>query len=119
MVRTTFCVRFPLFYIRPWEMGFNKVPKFVEKQIAKRRREGTPSSGSKKKKSFSAFDAARKKFEEKQAQVRQAEEKKAEQAKVVAEKQKERKKAGKLFNKRNERGQPNMNAQLELLMKRL
>ena len=97
-------------------MVINRVPKFVEKQIAKRRREG-PSSGTDKQR-FTAFDAARKKYEEKQQRTEEAEERKAEKDKQQVEKQKERKKIGKLVNKRNERGQPNMHAQLEVLFKR-
>lgn len=97
-------------------MVVNRVPKFVEKQIAKRRREGGSSSN--KDRRFSAFDIARKKFEEKQKEIEQENERKAEKQKELETKKKERKQIGKLVNKRNDRGQPNMHAQLEVLMKR-
>ena len=99
-------------------MAINRVPKFVEHQIAKRRRDnksGTTSSGTRK---LSAFDAARKKFESKQSEADLARERKAEAEQRQKEHKKERKQIGKLVNKRNNRGQPDMNSQLELLMKR-
>ena len=100
-------------------MTTRRVPKFVEHQIAKRRREG-PSRDQRepKERKFSAFDAARKKFEEKLTAKQQAEQRKAEKEAALETKKKERKQIGKLVNKRNINGQPNMKAQLELIMKR-
>jgi hypothetical protein len=97
-------------------MAINRVPKFVEHRIAKRRREG-PSAPRQDKK-FSAFDAARKKYEEKLTEKQLAEQRKTEKEAALVEKKKEREQVGKLIKKRNQNGQPDMNAQLELLMKR-
>ena len=100
-------------------MAINRVPKFVEHQIAKRRREHkTGTAPVKSGKKFSAFDAARKKYEHKQSEAEQALARKAEAEQKQKEHKKERKQIGKLVNKRNNRGQPDMNSQLELLMKR-
>ena len=94
----------------------NNVPKFAEKKIAQRRREGKNESF--KRKTYSAFDGARKKFEEKSSQKSDFDKAKEEREKALAERKKDRKQVGKLIRKRNDRGQPNMNSQLELLMKK-
>jgi hypothetical protein len=96
----------------------NKVPKFIEKRVAERRRAAKSGTVSNRPKKFSAFDAARKQFEKKQEVLQEKEKERSEREALREEKQKERKKIGKLINKRNERGQPNMSAQLEILMKK-
>ena len=100
-------------------MVINKVPKFVEKRIAKQRRDRkSPSGHSDGKKKYSSFDIARKKFEEHQTQKETIVKQKEEKEQKEKEKKKERKQIGKLVNNRNSRGQPNMHSQLEMLMKR-
>ena len=96
----------------------NNVPKFAEKQIAERRRNAKLGVPKESKRTFSAFDEARRKFQETQAQKDALDHNKQERERLVNERKKERKVVGKLIRKRNERGQPNMNSQLELLMKK-
>mgnify|MGYP001026015425 CR=1 FL=1 len=97
----------------------NRVPKFAEHKIAERRRNAKNNSSiPSTKKSYSAFDAARKKFEEKSTHQSEIEKAKQEKEKQILEHKKDRKQVGKLIRKRNDRGQPNMSSQLELLMKK-
>ena len=102
-------------------MGVNRVPKFVEHKVAQRRKAAKTSGSShsiSKDKKYSAFDAARRKFEEKQKEVEEKQKEREAREEKRIEHKKERKQEGRLLNKRNARGQPNMNSQLELLMKR-
>lgn len=102
-------------------MPINKVPKFVEHRVAERRRlakSGGQNRDIQKQRKYSAFDAARKKYQDSQKIREEKEKQKAERDALHAEKKKERKNIGRLINKRNERGQPNMTAQLEVLMKK-
>jgi len=102
----------------------SRVPKFVEQKMAQKRRERkaqggeSHSSGSSKPVSFKPYEEARKRFEEKQAEKVKRMEEKSEGQKIAAQRQKERKQITKLAQKRNSRGQPNMNAQLEMLMQK-
>ena len=103
-------------------MPINRVPKFVEQRVAERRRMAKSGqrpidkNNSDQAKKFTSFDAARKQFEISQKEQEERAKAKAERDAKVEEQKKERKRIGKLMNKRNERGQPNMHAQLEVLM---
>ena len=101
----------------------SRVPKFVEQKMAQKRRErknhsGSPSTPAPKSAAFKPYEEARKRFEEKQAEKAKRKEERSEGQKIAAQRQKERKQLTKLAQKRNERGQPNMNAQLEILMQK-
>lgn len=97
----------------------NKVPKFAEHKIAERRRNAKNGMVSvPKHASCSAFDAARKKYHEKQGRTEEDNLRRLEREKAVEERNKRRKQVGKLIRKKNDRGQPNMQSQLELLMQK-
>jgi len=101
----------------------NRVPKFVEQKMARKRRErkqgyavsSEPGEG-KINQYQTSFDLARAKYEEKKAHHEKFAREQEEKAKIIEEKKKERKHVGKLIRKRNDRGQPNMNSRLEILM---
>ena len=101
-------------------MRVNNVPKFVESKVAERRRQAKTGKKhiEKSERKYTAFDAAKKKFQLKKEVEETKLHAKHEHEDQVQKKQKERKQMGKLFNKRNEKGQPNMNSQLEVLMRR-
>lgn len=103
----------------------SRVPKFVEQKMAQKRRERrnhegvSGSSGSTQKpRAFKPYDEARKRFEEKQEEKTKRMQERSEGQKIAAHRQKERKQITKLAQKRNDRGQPNMSAQLEILVKK-
>ena len=102
---------------------FNNVPKFVEKQIAERRRMKKAATGgianlNKKNQGDVGFNAARRQYAEKESIKAERDTQIAEKEKKIEERKKERKQVGKLFKKKNERGQPNMGSQLELIMRK-
>jgi phage protein D len=99
----------------------NNVPKFVEQKVAERRRQAKTGQKHIEKsdtKKYTAFDAAKKKFELKRKEAAAKVDSKLQHEDQMVQKQKERKQMGKLFNKRNAKGQPHMNSQLEVLMRR-
>lgn len=103
-------------------MRVTNVPKFVEKKVVERRKQAKTGKKHIEKvnteKKYTAFDAAKKRFELKQKEAQARLHSKQEHEDQSLKRQKERKQMGKLFNKRNEKGQPNMNSQLEVLMRR-
>ncbi len=105
-------------------MTVNNVPKFVQQRMAAKRRErkSVMSAGDvitkEKTSSFSGFESAKKKYEHKHKEKLAKDEAKLEKEKKQAESALNRKKEGKLFRKKNERGQPNMGSQLEILLNR-
>lgn len=102
-------------------MVVNRVPKFVEHKVAHRRiaaKTGVSEKAIDKPKRFSAFDAARRKFDESQKAIEEKQKERESRDEKKKEHKKARKQEGKLLNNRNARGQPNMHSQLELLMKR-
>jgi hypothetical protein len=102
----------------------SRVPKFVEQKMAQKRRERKSGQleGSREVQkptvTFKPYEEARRKFEEKQAEKSKRMEERAAVEKIAAERQKDRRQITKLTRKKNNRGQPNMNAQLEILMKK-
>lgn len=100
-------------------MPINKVPKFVQQRMAEKRREKKKVGHDiVKGSSFSGFESAKKKYEHKNVAKIAKEESIAQGEQKKAESKQLRKKEGKLFRKKNERGQPNMGSQLELLLSR-
>jgi hypothetical protein len=101
----------------------SRVPKFVEQKMAQKRRDRKGQEGVAKpdhvsSAAYKPYDEARRRFEEKQAEKAKKMEQRSEGEKIAAQRHKERRQITKLTKKRNERGQPNMNAQLEILMKK-
>jgi hypothetical protein len=101
----------------------SRVPKFIEHKMAQKRRDrkeqdGAAKPGDGSSAAYKPYDEARKRFEEKQAEKAKKMEQRSEGEKIAAQRNKERKQITKLTKKRNDRGQPNMNAQLEILMKK-
>jgi hypothetical protein len=100
----------------------NRVPKFVEQKMARKRRERklennkSPAPVTDTERRMTSFDIARKKYEEKQANREKWKQEQEDKQKKIEEKKKERKNVGKLIRKRNDRGQPNMHSRLDLLM---
>lgn len=102
-------------------MPINKVPKFVEQRVAERRRlakKGGQNRDIQKQGKYSAFDAARRKYQDSQKIREEKEKQKAQRDALHAEKKKERQSIGRLMNKRNDLGQPDLNAQLQVFMKK-
>lgn len=99
-------------------MVINKVPKFIEQRMAQKRRERKTGPQYIAKQNVSGFESAKKRFDQKLQQKSVKEEAIAQKEAKLAEKAKIRKKEGKHFNNRNQKGQPNMGSQLEVLLSR-
>ncbi len=90
--------------------GMNRVPKFIEKRIADRRRAKT--------RNFQDSAPVKNKLQEKsESRKEEVSVNKTEIEKIKSEKKKERR-LGKLLNQRNPKGQPNLNSQVDYLLKK-
>lgn len=97
------------------------MPKFVQQKMADKRRERkrtTAGTDIVKEKSFSGFESAKKKFQHKHSAQVVREEATKQREQKQAEAAEKRKQEGKLFRKRNDRGQPHLGSQLEIMLKR-